>query len=93
MVAAICVLFYAISEWNLPSAPDLKAGHIFKILFLGRTYGQGPLFVYGNRYQQILCIILAVVGIASAVAGGVVYYVYNPSAFYRGARGQMRQDD
>jgi hypothetical protein len=91
VAAAISLIFYLSIEGGLPQEPNSATGHIFKIFWIGRTYGQGPVFVYGTRWDQWLAMSGAGLGIALFLAAGAVYYKYNPGAFYRGVKGQMRE--
>lgn len=89
--AAISLLLYVLIEASLPESPRPDIGHVYRIFWIGRTYGHGPLFVYGTRWEQWLSIGVAVLGIALFVASGLIYYKYNPGALYRDTKQQLRE--
>ena len=80
-VAALSLVLYISIEAGLPESPNAATGHVFKIFWIGRSYGHGPLFVYGARWEQWLAMSCGILGIALFLAAGIIYYQYNPGAF------------
>jgi hypothetical protein len=89
--AGLCLFSYILIESGLPTSPHSETGHVFRIFWIARTYGRGPLFVYGAHWQQWLAISAGFLGATFFIAAGVIYYLYNPGAFYRGAKGELRE--
>ncbi len=89
-VAAIAFVLYIVLESILPENARPETGHVFRVFYVGRTYGHGPTFVFGTQWEQWLSIATGAVAITFALAGAVVYYIYNPGAFYREVRSNLR---
>ena len=92
-IAAVAFVAYMLLESNLPESPRPDTAHTFWVFYVGRTYGRGPMFVYGTHIEQILAWIVAGIAQSFGLAGAIVYYVYNPGAFYRQTYNQFRHDD
>ena len=88
VAAAFALILYLWGESVLPTSPQSATGQIFPILRIGR--GRGPLFVYGAQWEQWLAIGGAGLGLVSFIVGAMIYFRYNPNAFNRGVKSQMR---